>query len=76
MMSMHFIWLSRTSRRFTFAYSSASCCTASASFESLSEGDVVNKTNTQFKSYAGSDAYDIDLIIDLKALVGGICCKA
>jgi hypothetical protein len=34
---------------------------------SLSEGDVLNMTSAQFKSYAGSDAYIIDLNIDLKA---------
>jgi hypothetical protein len=33
---------------------------------SLSEGDVLNTMSAQFKSYAGSDAYIIDLIIDLK----------
>jgi hypothetical protein len=34
---------------------------------SLSEGDVLNTTSAQFKSYAGSDAYIIDLNFDLKA---------
>jgi hypothetical protein len=34
---------------------------------SLSEGDVLNTTSAQFKSYAGSDAYIIDLNINLKA---------
>jgi hypothetical protein len=35
----------------------------------------LNTTSAQFKSYAGYDAYVIDLNIDLKALVGGICAK-
>jgi hypothetical protein len=34
---------------------------------SLSNGDVLNTTSAQFKSYAGSDAYTIDLNNDLKA---------
>jgi hypothetical protein len=34
---------------------------------SLSEGDVLNTMSAHFKSYAGSDAYIIDLNIDLKA---------
>jgi hypothetical protein len=34
---------------------------------SLSEGDVLNTTSAQFKSYAGSDAYVIDLKACLEA---------
>jgi hypothetical protein len=34
---------------------------------SLSEGDVLNTTSAQFKSYAGSAAYVIDVNTDLKA---------
>jgi hypothetical protein len=62
MISMHFIWLRRISRLFTFACSSASCCTTSASVVgtvvlSLSEEDVLTNTIDQFKLYAGSGEY-------------------
>jgi hypothetical protein len=40
---------------------------------SLSEGDVLNTTSAQFKSYAGSDAYVIDL--NLKALLEAYAAK-
>jgi hypothetical protein len=42
---------------------------------SLSEGDVLNTTSTQFKSYAGSDADIIDLNIDLKAWLEAYAAK-
>jgi hypothetical protein len=42
---------------------------------SLSDGHVLNTTSAQFKSYAGSDAYVIDLNIDLKACLEAYAAK-
>jgi hypothetical protein len=45
-------------------YYKLKCCENGGS---LSEGDVLNMTSAQFKSYAGSDAYVIDLKAWLEA---------
>jgi hypothetical protein len=42
---------------------------------SLSEGDILNTTSAQCKSYAGSDAYGIYLNIDLKAWLKAYAAK-